>query len=257
MRPRSVAAAVAVAVLSATSCGQGSGAVSTTRSSGAPIDAEPSTSASATAPATSPAPPVDLPADAPTTFGSDVDAAALPIDELVPHDAQVADTWVGSITGSTGAGPTNAVVVAWTRRGAPPTESGLEVWERVDPDDAASWHVAYAFTDGARSGVFGVRFEAGDATGDGSPDVLSFEDLGGSGACGIWRVIEMHVGDYDEIFRRQTCDTVVLIAGGDLRTRSAVYAPEDAHCCPSAYRTTTLRWSGAGWDVLDRTTEPA
>jgi hypothetical protein len=237
MRLRSVAAVAAVAVLSATACEQGSG------------DAPPS--------ATSPAGTVDLPADAPATFASDVAAAALPIEELVPREGDVSTTWVGSIATSTGVGPTNAVVVSWSRRGAPPTESGLEVWEHVDAAEGGPWRVAYAFTDGAGSAVFGVRFETGDVTRDGSPDVLSFEDLGGSGACGIWRVIQMRVGAVHEIFRRQTCDTIVLISSGDLRTRSAVYAPDDAHCCPSAYRSRTLRWNGADWDVLERTTEPA
>jgi hypothetical protein len=256
MRLRSVAAVAAVAVLSATACGEGSGDASTAPSSRASIDGGTTAPASAPASPTASAETLDLPADAPRTFASDVDAAALPIEELVPRDADVATTWVGSITSSTGVGP-NAVVVSWARRGAPPTESGLEVWEHVHPDEGSPWRVAYAFTVGAGSGVFGVRFETGDVTSDDSPDVLSFEDLGGSGACGVWRVIQMHVGAVHEIYRKHTCDTVLLISSGDLRRRSAVYAPGDAHCCPSSYRSTTLRWNGTGWDVLERTTEPA
>jgi hypothetical protein len=127
------------------------------------------------------------------------------------------------------------------------------VWQRVD-DAARPWTVAFAFTDPPSEGVFGVRFESGDLTGDRSPDLLTFEDLGGSGGCGIWRVIGMQAGSYAEIYRTQTCDTDVRISSGNLAIRRAVYQPGDAHCCPSAYRITTLGWDGARWRVLDRET---
>ena len=52
-----------------------------------------------------------------------------------------------------------------------------------DSEDG-TWRAVYAFTDPARSGVFGIRVDTGDLTGDAIADLLSFEDLGGSGACG-------------------------------------------------------------------------
>jgi hypothetical protein len=199
--------------------------------------------------------PVDLPADARRTFDVGVNAENLALQDLVPPGAAVGTSWTGTV--STAGADTSVVVVSWSRGDAEAPEVGLEIWQQSDPTAAGPWRVGYAFTDPAGAGVFGVRFDLGDLTADGSPDVLSFEDIGGSGACGTWRVIEMSVDSYAERYRKQTCDTTVRIVDGDLRARTAVFAPDDAHCCPSAFRTTTLRWNGSAWDVVDRTREPA
>jgi hypothetical protein len=104
--------------------------------------------------------------------------------------------------------------------------------------------------------VFGIRVDAGDLTGDAIPDLLSFEDVGGSGACGTYRVIASTVGDASEIFRRATCDTEIAISKGDLRVREAVFEPDDPHCCPSAFRTSVLRWNGATWEEVSSEVVP-
>jgi hypothetical protein len=210
-------------------------------------EAEPTPSTGATGP-------IDLPADAPRTFEVSLDAEDLPPRDLVPPGAEAATSWTGSV--SSPAGDIPVLVVTWSRGDAEAPEVGLEIWERSGTTDGV-WRVVYAFTDPAGAGVYGVTFDVGDLTADGSPDVLSFEDIGGSGACGTWRVIEMSVGFYAERYRRQTCDTTLRIGDGDLLVRAAVFAPGDAHCCPSAFRTTTLRWNGSAWDVVDRTREPA
>jgi hypothetical protein len=255
---RSLALAVLLAVGLA-SCG------------GEPAPAPPSSAtARATAPVTSvtqptspppsgpvsPSPTVDadvhVPARAPTTLADDVPADELSPAELAPRGARIASAW----TTPADAGA-EAVAFAWTRGGDPFTaETGFEVWTRFAGSEPA-WRAVYAFTDEADSGVLGVRFETGDLTGDGVPDALTFEDIGGSGACGTWRVVRIGTADATEIYSKQTCDTDVRISGGDLRIRAAVYEPGDAHCCPSAYRTTTLRYTGTRWEVVDRTTEPA
>ena len=133
-------------------------------------------------------------------------------------------------------------------------ETGLTVWQPFEDDP--TWRAVYAFTDPARLGVFGIRLERGDLTGDAIPDVLSVEDVGGSGACGTYRVITSVAGDASEIFRRDACDTEIAIAGGDLRIREAVYHADDPHCCPSAYRTSTLRWDGTSWDEISSEVVP-
>jgi hypothetical protein len=61
----------------------------------------------------------------------------------------------------------------------------------------------------------------------------------------------------EQIWNRTTCDTQVRPADGDLVVREAVFETGDAHCCPSAFRTTTLRWNGETWDVVSRETTPA
>jgi hypothetical protein len=261
MRPRRLHATATVVLLSAAACG-GAGSASSAASGSSSAPATTTTSPAGTGAPVSSEPPasggaIELPEDAPIAFDSNVDANDLPFEDLVPPGANVGATWVGSITTTNAHESTSAAVVAWSRGDLSSAESGLEIWERFDTTVGDRWRVAYAFTDPAGSDVLGVRFETGDVTGDRSPDVLSFEDVGGSGACGIWRVIRMNVGAEAEIWRRRTCDTVVRIVDGALDVRAAVYAPEDAHCCPSAFRSAKLRWNGAAWDVVERSTEPA
>jgi hypothetical protein len=190
---------------------------------------------------------IRLPPGAPTTFNQDVAPPGVPIAALAPTGATVSSSW----TTPADAG-VDAVMFAWTSGGDPVRSgSGFEVWIRSVA--MPPWHVVYAFSDAPSSGVLGVRFENGDLTGDDIPDAVTFEDIGGSGACGTWRVVRLDATGAAELLSKQTCDTDVRIVNGELRMRAAVYASGDAHCCPSAYRTTTLRWSGEGWDVVGRT----
>ena len=78
----------------------------------------------------------------------------------------------------------------------------------------------------------------------GSNDALTFEDTDGSGACGTWRVVSPTEGAVTELFRQQTCDTQIINSAGTLKIRQAVFAPGDAHCCPSSFHVTILRWNG-------------
>ncbi len=98
--------------------------------------------------------------------------------------------------------------------------------------------------------MFGIRVDTGDLTGDAIPDILSFEDVGGSGACGTYRVIATSAGDASEIFRREACDTQIAISSGDLRIREAIFRANDPHCCPSAFRESVLRWNGTSWEEI-------
>lgn len=146
------------------------------------------------------------------------------------------------------------IALTWVEGIPPESRAGLIVWQRSG--DPNAWRAVYAFTDGPRAGVFGVRVWEGDLTRDGVPDLLSFEDVGGSGACGTYRVIASASGAANEIFRRQVCDTEIVIARGDLRVREAVFEPDDPHCCPSAFRTSTLRWDGSTWEEISSEVSP-
>jgi hypothetical protein len=108
----------------------------------------------------------------------------------------------------------------------------------------------YGFTDTPKKDVVGVRFNVDDLTADGIPDALTFEDTGGSGACGTWRVISPSDGAATEIFRQQTCDTQIINSAGTLKIRQAVFAPDDAHCCPSSFHITILRWNGQAFVTI-------
>jgi hypothetical protein len=141
--------------------------------------------------------------------------------------------------------PIDQVALAWRSGDALAGRAGLIVWQHAD--GAPAWRAVYAFTDPKAKGVFGVRMDQADVTGDAIADLLTFEDVGGSGACGTYRVVESTDGDAAEILRRDVCDTEIQVAGGDLRVRQAVFETDDAHCCPSAVRTTVLRWNGSDW----------
>ncbi|HET7928384.1 MAG TPA: hypothetical protein VFM40_02415 [Actinomycetota bacterium] len=149
--------------------------------------------------------------------------------------------------------PIEQIVLTWSDGGPVRRRNGLIVWQRSEDE---SWHAVYAFTDPARLGVFGIRVDEGELTGDAIPDVLSFEDVGGSGACGTYRVIAIAAGDASELFRRDTCDTQIAIVGGYLRIREAVFRAGDPHCCPSAFRESTLRWNGTSWEEVSSEVVP-
>jgi hypothetical protein len=191
-------------------------------------------------------PMIDLPKDAPSAFGLRVVADRVPLASLVPADAQVSAAWTSSPSDQV-----PQIALVWTRGSDPfSAQHGFEIWQRFA--DTPPWRIVYAFTDAPSTGVLGIRLDAGDVTGDGHPDVLTFEDQGGSGACGVWRVVQSTIGGATQIFRRKTCDTEVRLATGSLRIRAAVYQPGDAHCCPSKFRTTILDWSGQDWTVVER-----
>jgi hypothetical protein len=166
---------------------------------------------------------------------------------LIPAGAQADDRR----TVPASANVPDQIVVTWSQGSDPFRQAhGLAIWQRFP--EAPAWSVVYSFVDEAAAGVLGVRTQLGDLTGDGHDDVLSLESLGGSGACGVWRVIAAHEGVTGEVFRRRTCDTQVRIEAGTLVLTRCVYAPEDPHCCPGRYRTTTLRWNGEAWGVVGR-----
>ena len=171
----------------------------------------------------------------------------IPTERLIPPDTQAGDRDLA--TGA--AGVLDQIVVTWSEGSDPFQQAhGLAIWQEFP--DAPAWSVVYSFVDRASAGVLGIRVEFGDLTGDGHEDVLSLESLGGNGACGVWRVIATRDGVTDEIYDEQTCDTQVEMDAGTLVVTESVYATGDSHCCPSKYRTTTLRWNGETWDVVSR-----
>jgi hypothetical protein len=128
------------------------------------------------------------------------------------------------------------------------------VWRRFD--DTPPWRPIYGLSDPASDGVLEIHALIGDATGDGSPDALTFEDTGGSGACGTWRVLDLAANA--GIFKRTTCDTTVEPSAdpAGLVIRRSIFDEDDAHCCPSATSITVLTFGGSsGWTVLSSTEE--
>lgn len=255
------AAAVAAVAIALAGCDGGDAATPTRSPSPSPVESpSPSrppetvtpTATASQGPTGSPAaPPVlRLPEDAPVAFDGEVSADG-PFEELIPPGAEVLDAWYR--------GPFRAmpawVGVVWARGDDPfARELGLVLWQRAP--DAPSWRVAYAITDPPERGVLGISVELGEVTGDAVDDVLSFEETGGSGACGTWRVISPVPGGALTALKRRTCDARISVVAGHLQLREAVFEPGDAHCCPSAFRTTTLEWDGTAFVSTDVREEP-
>jgi hypothetical protein len=215
----------------------------TSATSSEPASPSVSPSVSPNDPAT-PEPDLQLPADAPTLVDDPADVARVTAGDLTPLAPPGAEIGFTALQ-TTPRDPIDQIAVAW-RRGADAFASthGLVVWQRFDGPE---WRALYAFTDRPRAGVLGITMEPGDLSGDGIVDLLTNEHTGGTGACGRWRVVASSPGRATEIFRRDTCDTEIVIAAGELRIREAVYEAGDPHCCPSAFRVTTLRWDGQEW----------
>ena len=186
------------------------------------------------------------------SYAQDVDAADLPAEALVPAGTTPTDSWPAIAPDGT-----QYALVAFAAPSDDPLRQarGLIVWRRFP--DAPPWRPVYGLSDPADAGVVGIHTLIGDATGDGSPDALTFEDTGGSGACGTWRVLDL--ASNAQVYKSQTCDATYDVSTdpAGLVLRAAVYRQGDAHCCPSATRTTVFVYGGdADWTVASRVVTP-
>ncbi len=196
--------------------------------------------------------PVDLPAGTPASYAEGVDAVDLPPEALVPAGTDPSELW--PVVAPDG---TRFALVAFAEPGDDPLRQarGMIVWRRFD--DAPPWRPVFGFSDAADAGVVQIRATIGDATGDGSPDALTFEDTGGSGACGVWRVLDLAANT--QVFERHTCDTTIELSADPvgLSVREAVFEEGDAHCCPSAFTVSILEFEGSpDWTVVSTIEQP-
>ncbi len=226
--------------------------------SGPAATASPSASAvkpSAPTPTTSAAPRrrTTLPAGVPSTYPRDVPAGDVPLRALIPRGTTPEGSWYART-------PTgDAIVVAYAGRGPDPFRArrGFVVWRR-SAGVAPFWRAIAGVGHAADEGVASTRVLIADVTGDGVPDALVNEITGGSGACGTWRVVELERGA--ELWNRGLCDAQVVPSAdpAGLEITRAVFAPGDAHCCPSATRTTVLTYAGDGrWSSISTKATPA
>ncbi len=196
--------------------------------------------------------PVNVPSGTPASFDDDLDSPDVPPEALIPPGTSVTDFWYAE----TAAGST--ILVAFVDPGTDPfrLEHGLVVWRRF-PGEPEPWRPVFGLLDPPERGVVELHAIIGDATGDGSPDALTFENTGGSGVCGTWRVIDLAANV--AVFTKKTCDTTIDLSTDPpgLIVREAVFAPDDAHCCPSSTKTSVLKFDEAtGWTVDSTTEQP-
>ncbi|HEX6230919.1 MAG TPA: hypothetical protein VF029_04350 [Actinomycetota bacterium] len=250
-------AVLAIVLAAAAACDGEERAAPTGTPSTAPSPASPAPSGTIT---TAPSPASPTPSGSPRPIPpawalpieEDVPPGELPDGALVPPGAEL----TSRVELSAGGGLPDQVAVAYAVGEDPfAREHGFAIWERF-PEPPA-WSVVYAFVDPPRRGVLGIRLQVGDLTGDGHDDLLVFEETGGSGACGTWRVVAASPDDTGTAFRRKTCDAGFRIRGGALELREAVYEPDDPHCCPSAFRYATYEWNGDRFVETASRLEPA
>lgn len=220
-------------------------------SSPSPTESPSPTASASPSPSASPQPTVIPPAWA-TPIDQLIPGEDIPEARLVPPGTEVTGTWF--VPGA--ADIPDQVVATWGSEAVTfRSKKGLVVWERYR--ERPLWRPAYTFVDPPKDGVFGISVLIGDLTGDGHEDLLTFEDRGGSGACGTWRVVAATEFLPDDIYRKDTCDTDITIRDGQLVLDEAVFKPGDAHCCPSAFRKTVLEYDGVKWKVVSREVSPA
>ena len=174
----------------------------------------------------------------PASYGHDVSARDLPIDQLIPEG----DEATGVDRARTRAG--EAIVVQFATPGPDPFAQarGFVVWRRSEGAHPP-WLAVYGVAHGRRSGVLAISADVTDLTGDGSEDTLVREETGGTGACATYRVIDLAAGA--PIWIRSLCDAEVQPnpAPLGLYVVARVYEPGDPHCCPSAISERVLAWS--------------
>ena len=173
----------------------------------------------------------------PASYGHDVSARDLPIDQLIPEG----DEATGVDRARTRAG--EAIVVAFATPGPDPFAQarGFVVWRRSEGAQPP-WLAVYGVAHGRRSGVLAISADVTDLTGDGSDDTLVREETGGTGACATYRVINLAAGA--PIWIRSLCDAEVQPNPDPLGLYvvARVYEPGDPHCCPSAISERVLAW---------------
>lgn len=231
-------------------CGDGTTASPTSSSSPSASPSASRSPSSSPSPSTSPEPRPIPPAWA-QPIDEDLAPEDLSDEALVPPGARLTDRVTLAAAGAL----PDQVAVAYVVGDDPfAAEHGFAIWQRFP--DTPAWSVVLAFVDAPDEGVLGIRVQAGDVTADGHDDVLTFEETGGSGACGTWRLVAAGADGTDQRMKRRTCDAELVIAGGALELREAVYEPSDAHCCPSTFRYTTLEWNGREFVETDVVVEP-
>jgi hypothetical protein len=135
-------------------------------------------------------------------------------------------------------------VVTWQLGGKPeePSSSlyGVSIWQGK----------RQIYSHRARAGALRLSVETGDFTGDAHDDVLVFDDLDGSGACGVYRVLATGAGSARQVNARLLCEdqgSIHLRKHGllvSLGVRRDPKTAQQTHCCYRFVRRTVLRWTG-------------
>jgi hypothetical protein len=185
----------------------------------------------------------------PVTYDEDVPGRELPVDELVPPGDEV----TGVDRARTVEG--DAVVIVFATPGPDPFSQarGFVVWRR-DAGGDPPWQAVYGLAHGDRDGVLAISADTTDLTNDASADVLIREEMGGTGTCATYRVIDLAAGA--PLWKRSVCDAEIQPNPDPigLYEVARIYGPDDPHCCPRAIRERVLAWNGDRFEVVSTET---
>ena len=127
---------------------------------------------------------------------------------------------------------------------------GIVIWQ---PD----WRLVYSLPLAADE-VFRVQAQRGDVNGDGEPDLLLFEDMGGSAGCGIHRLLASVGGGVRRLYATSDCEdnARLTIAHGALVVYTGLVrdprSGSQIHCCWKTWLRTTIRWHCARRTSVER-----
>lgn len=213
---------------------------------GSPLPSETMPPSTSPSPSVTASPSPELPAGVPTSYDQDVPGQDVPSEALIPPGTELSNRW----TTETEAG--EVIVAAYFKPSGDPfvQARGLVEWRRNEGAEPP-WTPVFGIAHAKDEGILGFDAVVGDATGDGSEDLLIQEATGGSGACGNWRVIDL--ASATERWTKSLCDARVdlHVDPVGIALDEAVYAPEDPHCCPSEFRTTVLVYEDGRGFVKD------
>ena len=155
--------------------------------------------------------------------------------DLVPGDAVAKQAWRFG----------RRIAVWWQRQsfiGSDLDTGGIVIWQ-------PGWRLAYSLPL-AVTEVFRVQAQRGDVNGDGEPDLLLFEDMGGSGGCGIHRLLAPVGAGIRQLYATNDCEdnARLEIAHGALVVYTGLVrdprSGSQIHCCWKTWLRTTIRWHG-------------
>lgn len=155
--------------------------------------------------------------------------------DLVPGDAVAKQAWRFG----------RRIALWWQREsfvGSDLDTGGIVIWQ-------PAWRLAYSLPFAANA-VFRVQARHGDINGDGKPDLLLFEDMGGSAGCGIHRLLASVGAGVRQLYATSDCEdnARLEIAHGALVVYTGLVrdprSGSQIHCCWKTWLRTTIRWRG-------------
>jgi hypothetical protein len=179
----------------------------------------------------------------------------VPLLDLIPADAVVDRAWF--VRASADIPP--QIAVSWEQIalvGSSSLRRGLVIWQRVGR--RPTWRRVYSRV----VPVYGVNrlaVQKGDVTGDRHPDLLLFEDTGGSAGCGVYRLLATVRGRITQLFVRRACldnaavalhDDALVLYDGIVRDPKTLW---QIHCCWTVWQRTVQRWRGGTLVSVERT----